>query len=131
MGAPLTSMQFSLRTLLVTAVSVGCWFGVLRIVPQVAVLLSGVFVAALSAFLMIRLRHGKVSRIAHVAVYVFAISAWLYFYVLSIGPFIAFDERVNLDNEVVRFVYAPVVWLHDTTPRKEPLEQYARLWGWQ
>lgn len=52
-------------------------------------------------------------------------------YVLSIGPVGALTKSGS--NNVlawVRGIYAPVVWLHDHTLLKKPLEAYARLWGW-
>jgi hypothetical protein len=52
-------------------------------------------------------------------------------YVLSIGPVVAVVERADAGREVVQVIYAPVIWLHDHTALKEPLEAYARLWGWQ
>jgi hypothetical protein len=49
-------------------------------------------------------------------------------YVLSIGPAGMICERMGIDPEPMRPVYAPVVWLHDNTPLKGPLEWYVRLW---
>jgi hypothetical protein len=52
-------------------------------------------------------------------------------YVLSIGPVGAITKSgsgTTLGN--VRTFYAPVIWLHDRTPLKRPLEIYAALWGW-
>lgn len=52
-------------------------------------------------------------------------------YVLSIGPAAAWVSRSNngLGADVLTKVYAPVIWLHDHTVLKEPLEAYVELWG--
>ena len=52
-------------------------------------------------------------------------------YVLSIGPVVAVtkNKTVPSTNAIKRF-YAPVIWLHNHTFMKEPLEVYAGLWGW-
>jgi len=48
----------------------------------------------------------------------------------SIGPIVAFGESVlDLENGIFEFIYAPVIWLHDTTMLEEPLEEYAELWA--
>ena len=106
---------------------IGCWFGILRIAPHVAILLTGVFVAAVSALLVLRIKLANRARSSRAVVYLFTAVAWFYLYVLSIGPVVAlgsFEGGIN-------FVYAPVIWLHDTTPLEKPLEQYGRLWGWR
>jgi len=51
-------------------------------------------------------------------------------YVLSIGPVGALVEKTGVGEEAAWVFYAPVIWLHDNTPLKEPLEAYAELWGW-
>lgn len=50
-------------------------------------------------------------------------------YVLSIGPVgaMAFNNPKAIDG--LRKFYAPVIWLHDHTPVKKPLETYVELWG--
>lgn len=52
-------------------------------------------------------------------------------YVLSIGPVVAVANKAGYDLEALAGFYAPVVWLHDHTALKEPLEWYADLWGWK
>ncbi len=52
-------------------------------------------------------------------------------YVLSIGPAVALIIRAQ-DQRIVRVferIYAPVIWLHDHTLLKEPLEAYVESWG--
>ena len=51
-------------------------------------------------------------------------------YVLSIGPVVALVEKTGAGHKAVEVFYTPVIWLHDNTPLKEPLEKYAELWGW-
>lgn len=55
------------------------------------------------------------------------ISAGLY--VLSIAPVAAVAEQLDLPRDSVKRVYAPVIWLHDHTPLRKPLEWYMELWG--
>ena len=52
-------------------------------------------------------------------------------YVLSIGPVAAVASRKQNSQslDLLRKVYAPVIWLHDHTILKEPLEAYVELWG--
>jgi len=51
-------------------------------------------------------------------------------YVLSIGPVAAITIRTSRsDREFVEQFYAPVIWLHDHTPLKKPLEYYVMFWG--
>lgn len=52
-------------------------------------------------------------------------------YVLSIGPAAALVSRTNngRDAGVLTKIYAPVIWLHDHTILKKPLEAYVKLWG--
>ena len=51
-------------------------------------------------------------------------------YILSIGPVGAARNHVNLDISVdeLRSFYGPVIWLHDNTFLKQPLEWYADAW---
>ena len=52
------------------------------------------------------------------------------FYVLSIGPVAEITIRMDRSNlEFVEKFYASVLWLHDRTPLKEPLEYYVIFWG--
>ena len=48
-------------------------------------------------------------------------------YVLSFGPADYVMKYTGRGVKVVMTVYAPVVWLHDNTPLKGPLESYAEL----
>jgi hypothetical protein len=51
-------------------------------------------------------------------------------YILSIGPVGALTKNKPTSTvNMVRKVYYPVIWLHDHTPLKGPIEAYANLWG--
>jgi hypothetical protein len=53
-----------------------------------------------------------------------------FFYLLSIGPVAAITSGMDRSNlEFAEKFYAPVIWLHDHTPLKEPLEYYVMFWG--
>ena len=49
-------------------------------------------------------------------------------YVLSVGPAIAISEIFPKSEPAFRAFYIPVIWLHDHTVLRGPLESYARLW---
>lgn len=50
-------------------------------------------------------------------------------YILSVGPVALCCAKMHVDTEMVRQVYIPVIWLHDHTVLKKPLEMYLDLWG--
>ena len=50
-------------------------------------------------------------------------------YVLSIGPAALLARPYGAGSDVIRVVYAPVIWLHDHTILARPLEAYVSLWG--
>ena len=50
-------------------------------------------------------------------------------YVLSIGPVAWSYEQMGWTPGMMRAFYLPVVWLHEHTFLKEPLEWYLRLFG--
>ena len=50
------------------------------------------------------------------------------FYVLSIGPVISLSHS-HVRHSTLRLIYYPVLWLHDHTVLKKPLEDYGKLWG--
>jgi hypothetical protein len=52
-------------------------------------------------------------------------------YVLSMGPVVAVTKNKPVTSlNVIKRFYAPVIWLHDHTFMKKPLEVYTGLWGW-
>ena len=53
----------------------------------------------------------------------------LFLYVFSLGPVSLIAEKTKVNPAVLRQIYAPVIWLHDHTVLKKPLEAYVRLWG--
>jgi hypothetical protein len=67
----------------------------------------------------------------HQAGFRFFCSSRRCFIVLSIGPVVAIAERANTTQglELLKTVYAPVIWLHDHTILRKPLEAYVELWG--
>jgi hypothetical protein len=50
-------------------------------------------------------------------------------YVLSIGPVALIAKNNPPETAVLRKVYAPVIWLHENTPLRKPLEMYVSLFG--
>lgn len=50
-------------------------------------------------------------------------------YVLSMGPVAKVIDRFGLDREPARTFYRPVIWLHDHTVLRRPLELYLGVWG--
>jgi hypothetical protein len=53
----------------------------------------------------------------------------LILYVASVGPIVMLSEGTGIGRNVVRVVYTPLVWLHDKTPLRGPLEWYVGLFG--
>lgn len=52
-------------------------------------------------------------------------------YLLSIGPVAFVCEKTSSTTSIrntVLAVYAPIIWLHDHTPMKMPLENYVNWW---
>ena len=50
-------------------------------------------------------------------------------YVLSIGPAAVIAQRTGGGAwRVFRVVYAPLIWLYENTPLREPLEHYVGFW---
>jgi len=50
-------------------------------------------------------------------------------YVLSIGPAAAMCEHYDWDPAPLQTFYYPVIWLHEHTILREPLEWYVGLFG--
>ena len=50
-------------------------------------------------------------------------------YVLSIGPVVAIASKTKTWPGLSQQFYAPVIWLHDHTLLRRPLEIYVALWG--
>lgn len=50
-------------------------------------------------------------------------------YVLSVGPVAAIWIKYQLPVPPLEAFYAPLIWLHDHTPLKDPLDWYVKLWG--
>ncbi len=50
-------------------------------------------------------------------------------YVLSIAPVAKVLDTLGVSTKTGKIFYAPVIWLHDETPLREPLEWYMEAWG--
>jgi hypothetical protein len=50
-------------------------------------------------------------------------------YILSIGPVALCCQKMHGDTMAIRQFYLPVIWLHENTVLKRPLEMYIELWG--
>lgn len=50
-------------------------------------------------------------------------------YVLSVGPAVLLSIKTGDGGRSIRIFYAPVIWLHENTPLKKPIEAYLFLWG--
>jgi hypothetical protein len=49
-------------------------------------------------------------------------------YTLSIGPMVARYDGTQQGRIRLAIVYAPLVWLHNHTPLKAPIDRYIDLW---
>jgi hypothetical protein len=63
------------------------------------------------------------------SVFLLAFVAVLLLYVLSIGPVVKFASKNGINRNTLVTFYRPVIWLHDHTFLKKPLEAYVELWG--
>ena len=113
--------QFSLRSILVLTFAVAVWLSVCRMVPQVAVFLLGVILAAVTTYSLIRLkkkvrgcRLRRLDRFAFAVLWTLTLVSWAFFYVVSIGPVVAVAQKVGVDGELLKLFYRPVIWLHDS-----------------
>jgi len=52
----------------------------------------------------------------------------LVLYLLSVGPAVAIARRTGKGMAVVNVVYAPIEWLHNNTPLRNPTESYVNFW---
>ena len=50
-------------------------------------------------------------------------------YVLSIGPAAAVAKASGSNHIPIKQFYEPIIWLHDNTFLRKPLEAYLDLWG--
>jgi hypothetical protein len=51
-------------------------------------------------------------------------------YPASIGPVALIEKHgwVRMNRDALRAIYWPVIWAHDNTPLKKPLEMYVDVW---
>lgn len=49
-------------------------------------------------------------------------------YVLSLGPVVLVAKKHAYNDNAIKRVYAPVIWLHDHTFLKKSLEAYVGFW---
>ena len=50
-------------------------------------------------------------------------------YILSMGPVALCCEKMHGEPIALRQFYLPVIWLHEHTVLRRPLEMYLELWG--
>ena len=57
----------------------------------------------------------------------FVIVGLILFYIASVGPVAWLWYKMNWNIKLFRYLYAPVIWLHDHTPLETPLEWWVEL----
>jgi len=66
------------------------------------------------------------------AIWVALVVAVPFVYTLSVGPVGALTRTMSSSTtQKVRQFYYPLIWLHENTALKTPLERYCALWGFQ
>ncbi len=120
--------RYSIRNLLFVTAGIGCWCALFQMLPHLAIFVSGIILAAISTALWARNRRLAKGRVSGLAVLLFAVTSWLYFYIVSIGPAIRINGEYH-DRRDIMVVYAPVGWLHAATPLRKPLDEYAKWWS--
>ena len=56
------------------------------------------------------------------------LSAAILVYLLSIGPAYRLMRNGRIGKTAFDRTYGPVIWLHDTSALKMPIESYVKLW---
>ncbi len=57
----------------------------------------------------------------------FVIVGLIPFYIASVGPAVWLWNKMGWDFELFRYLYAPVIWLHENTPLETPIEWWVDL----
>jgi len=130
--------QFGLRSIFVLTFGFAVWLSICRMVPHIAVFLLGIILAAGATYALVRLKRKvrgcrlrRLDRLAFAVLWTSTLLSWAFFYVVSIGPVVAVAQKAGIHpGGPLKLFYAPVIWLHDLTPLKEPIEAYANAWGW-
>lgn len=64
------------------------------------------------------------------AIWVALVVALPFIYALSVGPAGALTKNMPPSTiQKVRQFYYPLVWLHENTPLRRPIEVYCAFWG--
>ncbi len=61
--------------------------------------------------------------------WVMAPFACMLLYVLSMGPVALVMKKSGASGATARQLYAPVIWLHDNSILKKPIDTYLHFWG--
>ena len=64
-----------------------------------------------------------------VSVVIATLFALVLVYILSVGPVALYCQKTHSNPEAVRQFYLPLIWLHEHTVLRRPLEIYIELWG--
>src|ERR1051325_6545106 len=59
----------------------------------------------------------------------FAVALWLFgsAYVPGVGPAVVFENKTGRGGPLFELVYAPLIWLGNNTPLREPLDRYVHF----
>ncbi|MBI3463355.1 MAG: hypothetical protein HY000_09890 [Planctomycetes bacterium] len=57
-----------------------------------------------------------------------ALLSWAFLYIVSLGPAIVLSSFWRATENALQRIYTPLIWLHEHTSLKEPLEWYASFW---
>ncbi len=122
-------LQFSLRGLLIVILILAVWLALLRILPHVAIFVLGVTLAAIFTVMVIVVTRRNARWRARVLAWIVAVPCWAIFYVVSVGPAAALLPTLPHESEeILKKIYGPVIWLHEETPLRSPLEKYVEWW---
>ncbi|MFK8112823.1 MAG: hypothetical protein AB8B91_11505 [Rubripirellula sp.] len=122
------SGRFSIRQLMMLTAMIGAWLAMYQLLPHVAILVSGIWLACAATHWWVSTRTRNPHVLLRLIVILIVVSSWAYLYVVSIGP-AGVIAREHEERRDMIGIYAPVGWLHANTPLREPLQRYSELWN--
>lgn len=120
--------RFSLRGVLLMFSFAAAWFAWLKVLPHVAVFMVGPTLVFTSTILLVHDRGCSPRRVRRSLLVAFTVSAWIAFYLLSVGPVSAIQTYRVFPEGFMVTAYVPVSWLCYETRLGGPIATYVSDW---